>query len=428
LSEVFLHQRCACHIINLIVKCGLKRLKQHVEDFRTAITFLNASNQRIAAYKQYCLSVGVRPRKFGVDMDVRWNSTFLMLKHLVPYRGTFSVWIKTNHPCKEDGSVLLSDDHWYIAEKMLSFLQVFYDSTVALSGVYYPTSPLMLHHILKIARQLNAFENDRLLREAIVPMKSKFLKYWRDIPILYAFAFILGPRAKMRGFHKLLLRLSSLTATDYSTFPSTIRTKLSKMYIIYETKFGEVCLNANQQPASGGSGKASEAWDDIYGDDDSFSASVGRGAGPSVSSSQSALSELSSYLDSDTETQFGSDFNILTWWKSHNQTYPILSILAKDVLTVHASTISSESTFSLAGRILEEWRRRLTTDMVEVLSCIKNGELADLHKQHEVEKETKELEVAYESLYLYDEQETVSGIKRKEQERVEVTRNRRIRT
>jgi hypothetical protein len=102
-------------------------------------------------------------------------------------------------------------------------------------------------------------------------------------------------------------------------------------------------------------------------------------------------SELSSYLDSDTETQFGSDFNILTWWKSHNQTYPILSILAKDVLTVPASTISSESTFSLAGRVLEERRRRLTTDMVEVLSCIKDWELADLHKQHEVEKETKEL-------------------------------------
>jgi hypothetical protein len=61
--------------------------------------------------------------------------------------------------------------------------------------------------------------------------------------------------------------------------------------------------------------------------------------------------------------------------------------------------------------------------MVEVLSCIKDRELADLHKQHKVEKETKELEVAFESLYLDDEQETVSGIKRKEQERVEVTRN-----
>jgi hypothetical protein len=128
----------------------------------------------------------------------------------------------------------------------------------------------MLHHILKIARQLNAFENDRLLREAIVPMKSKFLKYWRDIPSLYAFAFIIDPRPKTRGFHKLLLRLSSLTGTDYSTFPSTIRTNLRKMYRIYETRFGEVYLSANQQPTCGDSNKSSEAWDDIYGDDDAF--------------------------------------------------------------------------------------------------------------------------------------------------------------
>jgi hypothetical protein len=192
----------------LIVKCGLKLLKQHVDDFRAAITFLNVSNKCIIAYNQYNLSVGVRARKFGVGMDVRWNSTFLMLKHLVPYRGTFSVWVQTNHPCKEDVSFLINDDHWYIAEKMLYFLQVFYDSTVALSGVYYPTSHLMLHHILKIAKQLNAFENDRLLREVVIPMKSKFLKYWSDIPILYAFSFILDPRAKMRGFH------SSLIGTD----------------------------------------------------------------------------------------------------------------------------------------------------------------------------------------------------------------------
>jgi hypothetical protein len=214
LSAIFLHQRCGCHIINLIVESYLKRLQPYLEDFRTAITFLNASNQRIASYKQYCLSVGVRPHKFGVDMDVRWNSTFLMLKHLVPYQSTFSVWIRTNHPCKVDGSFLLSDNHWSIAEKLLSFLQLFYDSTVALSGVYYPTSPLMLHHILKIARHLNAYENHELLRDAVVPMKSKFLKYWREILILYALAFILDPRAKMRGFHKVLQKLSILNGTE----------------------------------------------------------------------------------------------------------------------------------------------------------------------------------------------------------------------
>jgi hypothetical protein len=67
-----------------------------------------------------------------------------------------------------------------------------------------PTATLMLHHILRIARHLNAFENDILLRCVVIPMKDKFLKYWRDIPIIYADAFILDPRAKMSGFNKVL--------------------------------------------------------------------------------------------------------------------------------------------------------------------------------------------------------------------------------
>ena len=48
------YQRCACHIINLIVKSDLKRFKTYTKDFRTAINFLNSSNQRIAMFKNYC--------------------------------------------------------------------------------------------------------------------------------------------------------------------------------------------------------------------------------------------------------------------------------------------------------------------------------------------------------------------------------------
>ena len=145
-----LHQRCACHIINLIVKSGLKRIKTYFEDFRSAISFLNSSNQRIGEFHNFCLVKGVSPRKFGLDMDVRWNSTYLMLKHLIPYRSTFSVFIGANYGLV-NGQPLLSDGHWVVAEKMMEFLEMFYESTVVLSGVYYPTSPLMLHHILDIA-------------------------------------------------------------------------------------------------------------------------------------------------------------------------------------------------------------------------------------------------------------------------------------
>jgi hypothetical protein len=65
------HQCCACHIINLIVKSSLKRFKPYTKDFRTAINFLNSSNHRIAMFKNYCNVQGLRPRKFGLDMDVR---------------------------------------------------------------------------------------------------------------------------------------------------------------------------------------------------------------------------------------------------------------------------------------------------------------------------------------------------------------------
>ncbi|PVH35399.1 hypothetical protein PAHAL_7G172100 [Panicum hallii] len=147
-GELFLHQHCACHIINLIVKCGLKRLKPYLEAFITAISFLNSSNQRIAAYKSYCISTGAQLRKFGLDMEVRWNSTYLMLKHVIPYKSTFSVFLQTHYPRGQGDPIFLTEAHWYVGEKILEFLELFYDSTVALSDVYYSTSPLILERYL----------------------------------------------------------------------------------------------------------------------------------------------------------------------------------------------------------------------------------------------------------------------------------------
>jgi hypothetical protein len=70
-ADLFLHQRCACHIINLIVKEALVAVTPLIDNFRTTISFLNSSNKRIAAYKSYCIASSVRPKKFSLDMDVR---------------------------------------------------------------------------------------------------------------------------------------------------------------------------------------------------------------------------------------------------------------------------------------------------------------------------------------------------------------------
>jgi hypothetical protein len=71
-----------------------------------------------------------------------------MLKHLVTYKITFSVYVSANY--QVGGEPLWTDEHWYDVEHMLKFLGLFYLSIVSLCGVYYPISPLMMHVIIEI--------------------------------------------------------------------------------------------------------------------------------------------------------------------------------------------------------------------------------------------------------------------------------------
>jgi hypothetical protein len=130
----------------------------------------------------------------------------------------------------------------------------------------------------------------------------------------------------MRGFHKILLRLSTLTGTDYSRVPQKVRSQLTNTFQLYESKFGDVRLRAQHQLSNANEDRNKMAWDDIYGDDDFDQVIGGSGSGnidPSSATFATAasVSELSSYLDSDTVSQFNEDFNILSWWHEHKLTY-----------------------------------------------------------------------------------------------------------
>jgi hypothetical protein len=48
---------------------------------------------------------------------------------------------------------------------------------------------------------------------------------------------------------------------------------------------------------------------------------------------------------------------------------------------MHVSTVSSEYVFSTTSRILEEWWRQLSSDMVEILTYTKNWEATDARLQ-----------------------------------------------
>lgn len=51
--------------------------------------------------------------------------------------------------------------------------------------------------------------------------------------------------------------------------------------------------------------------------------------------------------------------NPLEWWKNNAANYPYLAILARVYLAVMATSVSSESTFSEAGFVIDKRRSRL---------------------------------------------------------------------
>jgi hypothetical protein len=112
------------------------------------------------------------------------------------------------------------------------------------------------------------------------------------------------------------------------------------------------------------------------------------------------VSELSTYLDSDSLNQYDESFSVLNWWQDHKRTYHILFVLVKDIMTILVSTISFESAFSLSGRLLDDRRRSLTPAHIERLSLIKDWEQDDARQQHNTEN--KELEEMIENLFLDD--------------------------
>jgi hypothetical protein len=65
-------------------------------------------------------------------------------------------------------------------------------------------------------------------------------------------------------------------------------------------------------------------------------------------------------------------FDILSYWKGNEFRYPIIAAMACDVLSIFISTVASESTFSVGGRIIDQYRSLLKPDIVEALVCTRD--------------------------------------------------------
>ncbi|GJU19766.1 zinc finger BED domain-containing protein RICESLEEPER 2-like protein [Tanacetum coccineum] len=105
-------------------------------------------------------------------------------------------------------------------------------------------------------------------------------------------------------------------------------------------------------------------------------------------------SELDRYLTEEIEgdsTYFESEnFTVLGWWKKRSLTFPILSLVARDILAIPVSAMASESTFSTGGRVLDSFRTSLTPQIVEAFICCQDW-IRSSHVPINVEEKIEDL-------------------------------------
>jgi hypothetical protein len=75
------------------------------------------------------------------------------------------------------------------------------------------------------------------------------------------------------------------------------------------------------------------------------------------------------YLDEANHPLNDKNFNLLHYWKVNALRFPVVSTTAKKFLALPASSVSSESTFSCGGRVLDDYRSSLKPATVQALVC-----------------------------------------------------------
>lgn len=152
--------RCAAHVINLTASAGLDSLEREINTTRTVIKKLQASGMLYQTFKsiQRELDPKLPARRIPLDVETRWNSTYLMLSTAVDYQRALNDLVKTMKVnAKEKKSLTISEDEWEDVDWCLTLLKPFYDATNEVFHKDYPTLNTVLPVIYFLSDHLATF-------------------------------------------------------------------------------------------------------------------------------------------------------------------------------------------------------------------------------------------------------------------------------
>lgn len=403
LNGRFLHMRCATHILNLIVKEGLLEVDNNISAIPNGICSVRSSTPRMSSFEKRVESGRVQRGSLPLDVETRWNYTYLMLEQALKFKVAFEKMEAEEKPYNNYFNEIIqgkkrigppSRADWEAVNRLVQFLIIFYRATLVLSASTSACAHKLYHAIVTVQRNISAMSNTpgpyAILRSKAASMLGKLEKYWdpfgEDVEMnkLVIVAGVFDPSKKMKVTIKLFEKLygvGSARVTQLTTEIGDIVRSLFDEYNNNEKKRrdAEPGGSSTQSQSQGNSSQIQEQ----AGEEVSQNTVLGNGlAYESMndiynelvqdSGLQEKTDELGSYLKENVENRNsmpGSEYDVLSYWRLNSAKYPVLFLVARDVLAMQVSSVASESVFSTSGRVLDPSRSCLTHYMIEVLMC-----------------------------------------------------------
>ncbi|CAM0947760.1 unnamed protein product [Alopecurus aequalis] len=335
-------------------------IKNVIGPVRDVVKHVNSSGPRLQVFNLLPEMSSHKPKKsLKLDVPTRWNSTYAMLAEALKFKAALTSYVDVQNiqgPTNED---------WKMAEIVCNFLKNFDDATKVFSIVKSPTAHRYLEEIWGIRELLvdEKYTKDDFLKGLCADMKAKFDKYWDKPNKVLLVASLLDPRYKL-----VLLKYCCTEAYEEDVAEqrvADVRNCFKEYYEHYErmVQSSSHRMNINSSPEVGGSASMLPTLTGKRKLELGF-ALFKQQHRPN----RSGRSEVDIYLEDPlVPLREGESFDVLKWWKRNAEQYPILAKMARDFLAIELSSVASESTFSTAGMIINQYRSSLNPQIAEGL-------------------------------------------------------------
>ncbi|KAM9751080.1 E3 SUMO-protein ligase ZBED1-like [Menidia menidia] len=368
-AEITPHVRCVAHTLNLASQKALKvdRVSELLVKVRKVVTYFHKSPQAAEVLREIQSQLRLPNHKLIHDVCTRWNSSVDMLERFWEQQPALLNAMLSRRIRRGEGLIAVNEDDMTLIQEIIKLMSPVKVATTLLSEEKSPTISMIAPIQAKLHKH---FSEDNTDLPIIADMKQRFRQdffdRYLDLQELLYNASGLDPRFKDLAF------LDDVDSRDL------IFMKITSEVVKMNEQAGDSAALYEGEADEGGSDgspsrerrdgdaspspKKKTAMDQLFGEFITTRT-------PLKTMREKAKDEILKYRERDS-LELGGD--VLQWWKGQVD-LPLLSALAKDYLSIPATSVSSERVFSSAGNIVTAQRSLLHPDHVDQLIFLKKN-------------------------------------------------------